>query len=106
MALLSALVTLLFGYAAYKQADKHGQWSWKLFGILMAMVALFIFGFIVPLVSSKTMQDRHPGLLLTFLMVGIVVFVTIVILVARKLGQTMIPAAAAEKENSDRSQQQ
>jgi phosphoglycerol transferase MdoB-like AlkP superfamily enzyme len=105
MAIVSALVMLLFGYVAYKQADRQGQWSWKLFGIIMAMVALFIFGFTVPLVSSKTLQDRHPGLLLTLLLVGIAVFVTIVILVARKLGKTMIPAAVAERADPGRSRQ-
>jgi hypothetical protein len=104
MALISALVILLFGYVAYKQADRQGEWSWKLFGIIMAMVALFIFGFTVPLVSSKTMQDNHPAMLLTLLMVGIVVFVTMVILVARKLGQTMIPAA--QEKHTDDGQQQ
>jgi uncharacterized membrane-anchored protein len=104
MAIVSALVMLLFGYVAYKQADKQGQWSWKLFGIIMAMVALFLFGFTVPLVSSKTLQENHPGLLLTLLLVGIAVFVTIVILVARKLGKTMIPAAVAERAEQDRSE--
>ncbi len=117
MAIVSALVLLLFGYAAYKQADKQGRWSWKLFGLIVAMLALFIFGFTVPLVNSRNLQDHHPGLLLTLLLVGIAIFVTTVTLVARKLGKTMIPAATpaatpvttpatiAERADTHRSQQ-
>ena len=100
MAIVSAFVLLLFGYAAYKQADRQGQWSWKLFGIIMAILALFIVGFTVPLVNSKSMQNNHPGLLLTLLLGGVAVFVTMVTLLARKLGKRMV-----QEDNPDRTQQ-
>jgi len=106
MAIVSVLVMLLFFYAAYKQADRAGQWSWKLFGIIMGMVALFIFGYTIPLVSNKSLQNNHPGWLLTLLMTGIVVLVTLVILLARKLGKTMLKATplagAAQAEQAKR----
>jgi ABC-type nickel/cobalt efflux system permease component RcnA len=85
-ALISALWLLFFAYSAYRESKQDGSWSWRHFFTLIGLVAVLLFCFIIPVVSSKTLE-AHPGLLMTVLFGGIVLFVTGIIILARKWGR-------------------
>jgi len=85
-ALISALWLLFFAYSSYKQSKKDGSWSWRNFVTLIGLVAVLLFCLIIPVVNSKTLEAR-PGLMMTVLFGGIVLFVVGIILIARKWGR-------------------
>jgi FtsH-binding integral membrane protein len=85
-ALISVVAFLFFAYSAYGQSRRDGSWSWRHFFTLIALVAVLLFCFIIPVVSSKTLQAR-PGILMTILFSGIGLFVAGVIVLARKWGR-------------------
>lgn len=83
-ALLSIAVVLSVGYSAYARAKRNGDWSWlEFFGIIGA-IALLTVGFILPVVSSKSLQ-AHIGLFFTVLLGGIFGFIVLLVIVLRKL---------------------
>jgi len=87
-ALISALAMVFFAYFAYKQSKQDASWSWRHFFTLIAVIALMAFGFIVPVVNSKTLQS-NPALLMTVLFSGIFLFVAAIIVLARRWGRQM-----------------
>jgi uncharacterized membrane-anchored protein len=87
-ALISALAMLFFAYSAYKQSKRDGSWSWRHFFTLIALVAMMLFCFILPVVNSKTLQS-NPALLMTVMFSGIFLFVAGIIVLARRWGQQM-----------------
>jgi len=87
-ALISALSMLFFAYSAYKQSKRDGSWSWRHFFTLIALVAMMLFCFILPVVNSKALQS-NPALLMTVLFSGIFLFLGGIIVLARRWGRQM-----------------
>jgi uncharacterized membrane protein len=81
--LLFALLVLMVGYGSYRNAKRRGEWSWSQFFILIGAFAAFTAFFIIPLAYSPWM-DTRPGLLITVLLSGIIIFVGTIAYLFRK----------------------
>jgi hypothetical protein len=83
IALISVLFVLSIAYSQYRQAKRKGEWSWKGFLIVIGSMAVFVGGFLIPLVQSTTMQ-AHVGLMMTAMFGGILLFTTALIYCCRR----------------------
>lgn len=106
IAAINIFFVLLIAYSQYKHAKRDGMWSWYGFLAFLGAAGLFIFLFLVPVVNSTTLE-AHPGVMMTIIFSGILVFTVALIWCARIYGIRAVKAQAARAQaNLDQAKQQ
>src|ERR1017187_2010481 len=101
--LIPVFFVLVMAYAQYKQAKRNGQWSWLGFLTILGAMALFILCFLIPVVNSTTLEAR-PGLMITVILGGILVFMVGLIYTCRRIYMKPAPpkSPAVEAPKADK----
>ena len=102
IAAINIFFVLMIAYSQYKHAKRNGMWSWYGFLIVIGSFGLFGLAFIIPVVNSTTLE-AHPGVMITVLLSGILVFVSGLIYWARRYGIRALQANAAQAQQKQSS---
>jgi hypothetical protein len=88
-----AVFYLAIAFHMYRDAKRTGQWSWVRFFVILAAMGIFSAVFIVPVATWGAGAGR-PGIVVTVMLSGIVVFVAVLIIVLRKMPMKTKPVDA------------
>jgi hypothetical protein len=99
---LSVLFVLAMAYSQYSQAKRNGQWSWAGFFVVLGSLLGFLAAFLIPVIQSKTLQ-AHPGLMITVILTGNLLFVAALIYACRRYSMRASRAKASPPPAGDTS---